>query len=201
MLKSKLPLLVIFLGASSTAYAQGPFGVNTQGSPHDYDCIASQQPNWFECLKMPRRHPDLARYFVKYFEGVGFCTIQGHTESFVTDPEGNTARQRVIELESQIQERYEVHGQRLNLPPTADQRNFMLEIAQDGKVWGRRFVNISDEEIDQIHVGLKAHSYAEGYIIVEFSLQKDECAIKEQEIEKEKEREAQERRREGIESF
>lgn len=178
--------LVAFTFLASSALCQeldGPFGVPMGASPRDFECSQLNNLGFFECNRIPRRHPDIIRYVVQSYPETGICWIQGLTSEIDTDSFGASLRLALTRLSAQITEIYG-HGklnEGLFKNSLWDEPQYwMMGLLRKERVyfytWDIESGSTLKNGIESIYVGAKPTSTNRGFVAIEFSFRNyNEC--------------------------
>jgi len=192
---------IFAFGVTNMAHADGPFGIELNGTLEDYECSPTGREGWFLCEQVPRKHPDLELYAVNFYDDVGVCEVTAATPGIASNPAGKELREVFNRIFEQLQDRYDSKVKSLSFSPSRDKKNFMDEMVRGERLRAEHFYDFEEGQIEVIFLEMKALSRYQGQVIVSFGTQTKACEKKKKELEQQEKNEDERRRQEGADSF
>lgn len=159
--------------ALPTLAEAGPFGIDLDNFvPQTYGCKAEKNPFILSCDKVPKPHPDIELYIIRYVPEVGVCHIRGISKDIIDSRYGMKLRSSVDEVYSQLKGKYgeAVLYDYLNSGSIwSEPEDFMMGIAKNERQYG--YEQDLKEPVDGV-TQFGAYAYASsqdtGYWVAQF---------------------------------
>ena len=172
-------LAAAYISFSHSAIA-GPFGLDVESFNPVAGKCELKQPNLYSC-NVPKPHPDIESYIVKFVENVGICLIKGISEDIPDSRYGIDTKSKTDEIAAQLTPKYGKNTEFIdNLLPGSiwDQpEDWMMGLIKEERFY--MYVWKPNEPVDgiiSIYLAAQNTNTDNGYFAVEFHTSKSaEC--------------------------
>jgi hypothetical protein len=165
--------------------AAGPFGIDLDNfSPQAYGCKATESTFVLNCPDVPKPHPDIETYFIKYMPEVGVCHIKGISIDISDSRYGYKVKSTVDEVYAQLKGKYgeAVLYDYLNAGSMWDQpEDWTIGISKGERQYGyEQDLKVPIDGVSVFGVYAKVSGQETGYWVTQFiTTHADACKVAE----------------------
>lgn len=175
-------LVTAIFAAPAFAIESNPFGLDLDKHPTKYGCSLIQNGKYrYHCGTVPKPHPELEAYVVKYARGVGICSVGAIGKTIRNDKYGFTTKERVDTIAKQLKRKYGVETKKYDRLFTGsiwdEPDDWMMGVLKQerfyGYVWSTEDGFKPVAEVAKIGVFATAVANDAGFVKLEFYFKRD----------------------------